>query len=164
MRALLERLGKPGVIGLGILLFCLSYWVGSVAPARQELADLNAESVRLAASVPAMAGQAGPDAGDRKFPPFSTATDTLKILDDLAVQHGLTLERASYRLVDAEGTRRLEMTVPLKAGYVPLRAWLREVLALPESPTLDDIVLRRRQASEPQVDAEIRLSFHFAPP
>lgn len=163
--AWLERLGKPGIVGLGILLFCLSFYFGNIAPAREELETQKAEASRLAATLPAGTTAAqGPDAVDRKFPPFSTATDSLKILDDLAVRHGVTLEKATYQLVDAENERRLEVTLPMKASYVPLRGWLRDVLALPESPSLEAIVLRRQKATDNTLDAEVRLAFHFSMP
>lgn len=162
--AWLERLGRPGIAGLGLLFFCLAYYFGNIAPARDTLDSLAREAAQLAARLPAGAATTEPAAEGGQLPPFATVTDSLKILDDLAARHGVALERATYQLNERDGERQLEVSLPLKAGYLPLRAWLRDVLALPESPTLDEIVLRRQQTTDATLDADVRLTFRFAPP
>lgn len=158
----LDRLGKPGIAGLGLLLFCLSFYLGNLAPARSELANLKPEAARLAA---APAGGQGDAAGPAKvgLPPFTTATEAQKELAALAERHGVNIERSTYLLSDQDGRRRLEVNLPLKAGYASLRSYLRDVLAQPAGPTLDELVLQRQKASDEVIEANVRLSYYFAP-
>lgn len=160
----LDLLGKPGIAAIGLLLFCASFYAGSIAPAQSELADLEREAARLAAAArPATPGSGPPAAASRELPAFTTATDSLKALAAVAEAHGLSIDRATYLLSDKEGQRRLEVNLPLKAAYAPLRAYLRDVLALPAAPFLDELVVQRQQATDPQLEANLRLSFYFAP-
>ncbi len=161
-RAALDRLGRPGIAGIGLLLFCLSYYSGSVAPGADELARLEGEKAQLSAADRAAPAAAEPAAG-QALPGFISATASLKALASIAQQHGLSVEQATYQLSDKEGQRRLEVSLPLKAAYPALRGYLRDVLALPAAPVLDELILQRQQAGEPQVDANLRLSFYFAP-
>jgi hypothetical protein len=84
----LERLGAPGVIGLGLLVLALSFYVGTVAPTLDELATQQAEQVRLRAALAstaaaAIAGGPGQMASGR-LPGFSAAPELLKQLHQLA--------------------------------------------------------------------------------
>lgn len=163
--AALDRLGKPGIVGLGLLLFCLSFYLGNVAPARQELARLHGEAARLTAAQ-LQGGERGAGASGeapRRLPSFTTATDSLKELSALAERHGLSIERSTYLLSEQEGRRRLEVNLPLKASYGSLRGYLRDVLVLPSAPVLDELVLQRQKASDEIVEANIRLSYYFLP-
>ena len=163
---LLDRLGKPGVIGVGLLIFCLVFYLGNIAPGQDELNRLSSEITRLQAAALDSRPSAGEQAltsaaGER--PAFATATESLKELSALAEQHGLTIERATYLLSNKEGQRRLEVSLPLKAGYPSLRAYLRDLLALPGGPVLDEMQLQRQKASETAIEANLRLSYYFAP-
>lgn len=160
--AAIERLGVPGIIGAGLLLFCVSFYFGATAPARSELADLRAEKDRLVAAA-ALAGRLRADAAPAQaLPPSAEAPELLKRLDALAAKHGVTVARTSYQVKTLDGTRRFEADVPLKAAYPLLRGYLRDVLALSPTASLDDLRLQRSQATDPAIDAEVRLSFGFA--
>jgi Tfp pilus assembly protein PilO len=162
----LDRLGKPGILGLGILIFCLSFYLGNIVPAQRELATLRSEASRLAAAQTAApetmsSTPASPVA--QQLPPFKNASEALKQLGSLAEQHGLTIERATYLLSERDGQRRLAVDLPLKASYASLRAYLRAVLALPAGPALDELILQRPKSSEALIEANVRLSYYFTP-
>ncbi|HEX6735811.1 MAG TPA: GspMb/PilO family protein [Azonexus sp.] len=156
----LDRLGRPGIVGIGLLLFCASYYSGNLAPGQEELARLENQAQQLAAT--ARPGTAPPPAG-RTLPAFGEATAALKALAAVAQQHGLAVDQASYRVSDKDGLRRLEVGLPVKAAYPALRAYLRDVLALPAAPVLDELSLQRVPSGEAQVEASLRLSFYFTP-
>lgn len=164
---LIDRLGKPGVIALGLLIFCLVFYLGNIAPAQDELSRLNSEVARLTAAARSSQAAAGSESlasASRARPAFSTATGSLKELSALADQHGLTIERATYQLSNKDGQRRLEVNLPLKAAYPSLRAYLHDLLALPAGPVLDELVLQRQKASDTAIEANLRLSYYFSPP
>lgn len=162
-----DRLGKPGVGAIGLLLFCLSYYVVSIAPARDELARLQGEQARLtverATTGPGPAAATAAKPASHPLPSFSTANDALKNLNAIAERHGVTVDRATYQLSDNNGLRRLRITLPLKGNYPSLRAWLNEVLEQPTTLTLDELTLQRRAASEALIEADAQLSYYFAP-
>lgn len=160
----LERLGRPGVIGLGLILFSLSFYLGSIAPAEDELARLKQEEKQLlAAARAAGAGEAGRPLPREPLPALEAFPALLKELNVLAERRGVAIERASYALTDVEGQRRMEIELPLKAPYPSLRAYLHDVLALRSSPSLDELSLQRRQSSDPLVEANVRLSYRVGP-
>lgn len=162
----LDRLGTPGIVGLGLMLFCLSFYLGSIAPAQDELVNLQQEAAQLlAVAGPPGAGEgegAERRAASEALRPLAALPELLKELNLLAQQRGIVIDRASYALSERDGQRRMEVNLPLVAGYPLLRAYLRDLL-LKGGPSLDELSFKRRQASDPQVEANIRLSYPLAP-
>lgn len=163
----LDRLGMPGIVGLGLMLFCLSFYLGSIAPAQAELVNLQQEAAQLVAVIgPPVAGEGegSERLADREaLRPLTALPGLLKELNLLAQQHGVAIDRASYALSEREGQRRMEINLPLVAGYPLLRAYLRDLMLLKGAPSLDELSFKRRQASDPQVEANVRLSYPLAP-
>lgn len=163
----LDQLGIPGVTGLGLLLFGFSFYFGSVAPDRAELSNLKQEESQLQAAVPARmreevgGGRAGHPLGVEQRLSQSEFPEVLRALNALAEPHGVTINRASYLLIDRDGKQRMEINLPLKCTYPALRAYLRALMMMPGAPALDELTLKRQQSSDPLVEATIRLSYPF---
>jgi hypothetical protein len=162
---MLERLGFPGVFGLGGLMFSISFYFGSIAPAETELASLRQEAAQLQARLPKVADAGHPVQQEvRKVPASITSfPDLLKLLNTQAEQRGVAIDRAFYALTDRDGQRRMEINLPLRASYPSLRGYLRDVLMHQEPPSLDELTLKRQHPTDTIVDANIRLSFLIAP-
>ncbi len=170
----LDQLGTPGVVGIGLLLFCLMFYEGSVAPAQAELADLKAQEEQLLAAAPsrtaeatAAADAAGRAAAEQSLLSVGAFPELLKELNALAEKRGVTIDRAFYALSEkegegGEGRRRLEISLPLRASYLSLRAFLRDIMQLKASPALDELKLSRQQATDPLIEVNVRLSYPFA--
>lgn len=156
----LEKLGYPGVVGLGLLIFCLAFYFGNVAPAHEELARLQRQQVRLSADVAAT--QDGRLGRRSKLPSLAEAPELLKQLNAVAEKHGIVVASTSYQLKERSGQLRLEVNLPLRAAYPSLRAYLRDALALAAPATITDVSLKRAQASDTVLDAQIRLSYSFS--
>lgn len=157
---LLERLGKPGVVALGVLLFCVAIYIGDIAPDEDRLASLQQQAATLSAQAPA------PGAPSKPPPVAAPPVDAnvfLKNFNALASQHGLNIERATYQPIERDGRRRLQINIPVRTTYPTLRNWLDALLADPAAPSIDTLTLQRQQASEPQVDATIQISVEIAP-
>jgi len=156
--ALLERLGLPGVIGAGLLLFCVVFYLAVVAPAqatRVELQERKAEQVALVGSPDAPASSRAP------LLPFSAAPALLTQLNALADQNGVAIERTTYLLRDEGGVRHLDVSMPVKAGYPALRGFLRDAMTQ-KAASLEELSLQRSLVTETQLQAQVRLSFRFA--
>lgn len=157
--AVLERLGPPGTIGIGVLLFCLAFHVGNVAPLLAERAALADAAAQLAAAA-GQRGSAAP-ANASPLPPLTDAPALLKRLNALTEKHGSVIERVTYQLKGTGSVLRLEVRLPLKMTYPALRAFLREALALSAVASLDEAALHRDHAGDLAVEARLRLSYAF---
>ncbi|HEX5394146.1 MAG TPA: hypothetical protein VFW68_12735 [Rhodocyclaceae bacterium] len=161
----LGRLGIPGVAGLGLLLFCLSFYAGNVAPLDDDLAKQKTEEARLTAAL-----------RDASRSPTSATTRPVEAIQPLGLQdapalllalsaaadnHSVSIERASYRITEQEGVRRLEVSLPVRGNYPSLRAYLRDVLSHPPV-VLEEVSLKRPSATDPLLDAQLRLSYPLA--
>lgn len=164
----LGRLGIPGITGLGLTLFCLSFYFGSFAPTQDKLAVLKLEQAQLLQS-PAVQSAAGEGskltqhaAVSEYLPSINEIPELLKKLNDNAAKRGVNSERASYHLTDKDGQRRIEVSLPLKGSYPALRSYLRDALTLTPVTSLDEVSLQRTQAGDPLINANIRISYYFA--
>lgn len=161
----LERLGHAGVLGLGLFLFCLAFYLGNVVPAREELASLQRQKAALAADAEARGGAASGTARDGRggrLPGMAEAPELLKQLDAVAGKNGISVASASYQLKERGGQLRLEVSLPLQSSYPSLRAYLRDTQALAAPAAIADITLRRAQAGDAALDTQLRLAFSFA--
>jgi Tfp pilus assembly protein PilO len=161
--AALEKLGLPGVAGLGLLLFSLSFYLGNLLPAQAELAALRHQKVQLqneaaARAVPGKAGAGGPA---HVLPSLAEVPELLKALNEAATRNGVTITRSSYQLKGRGGQQRLEISLPLRTTYPALRAWLKDAQALAAPATLAELSLQRSLAGEPQIEAQVRLAYAF---
>lgn len=164
----LDRIGLPGAIGAVLIVFCLGFYLVSVRPAQELLAARQREEAKLEreaarVAVPARDQAAAARADARALPPISEAPELLKALTALAGKHGIAADRATFVLDERGGQRRIQVKLPLKGAYPPLRAYLRELQTLSPSTSLDDVILQRKDATEATIDATVRLSFDFAP-
>lgn len=168
--SLLDRLGIPGVISLGLMLFCLSFYLGNLGPAQEALKDLKQEAAQLLAAAGGQAEDISETAATTRhlaspqpLLSLNTFPQILQDLNALAEQHGLVIEDASYTLTEDAGRRRMEINLPFKTHYLVLRAYLRAILLLKIAPSLDELTLKRQQSTDPLIEANLRLFYYFAP-
>lgn len=163
----LQALGIPGLLGVGLLLFCMSFYFGTIAPTQSQVAALKNEARALAATLRA------PDSNniavtlaetEAATPGIKPAFDPIEIIRRLraaAETSAVTMDRASYTISEKDGHRRIEVSLPTKGGYLPIKNYLREALALGRSAQIDSLVLQRARATDPVLDAELKLSFEL---
>ena len=161
-----QRLGKAGVIGLGLMLFNLSFYIGSVAPDREALADFERQRAELRErSSQAIAGAADESAGSAAapLPMLNQVPELLRSVYLLATQRGLAIDRASYALSEKEGLLRIEINLPMQTSYLVLRSFLTDVGGLKPPPAIDELTMKRRQVGDSLIEATLRLSWQLAP-
>lgn len=163
----LQSLGIPGVVGLGLVIFTVSFYFGNLAPDREGLASLELQRSALlqgAAQGRAKAADASSGAPSLGTPPtLLQMPELLRSIFSLAAQRGLVIERATYALSEKDALPRIELGLPLQGSYPALRSFLAEVDGLKPAPVIDELTLRRRQASDSLIDATVRLSWLLAP-
>ncbi len=171
LQRLADRLGLPGVIGIGLVLFSLMYSVTASLPARDRVATLERE-VAGAQQRPQQEAARGNDIESELtafygfFADSSSVPDALGRLNDAVARSGLTLEAAEYRLA-REGTLRLtryEVTLPLRGTYAQVRNFVSLLLDEMPQVALDDVTVKRESVSAPAIEARLRLSIYLALP
>lgn len=163
----LQALGVPGFVGVGLLLFCVSFYFGTIAAMQAQVLSLKHEARTLAAtlrapepsSVPgAVAATEAPAAGT---PPASDPIEIIRRLHAAAETAAVTVDRTSYTVSEKNDLKRIEVSLPTKGGYLPIRSYLRDALAVGRGAQLDSLVLQRARATDPVLDADLKLSFEL---
>lgn len=163
----LQALGIPGVVGFGLLLFCASFYFGTIAPLQARLDSLKNEARKLAETlrVPApntvSAVLAETDTALTGTKPASDPIEIIRRLNAAAVTSAVAVDQASYTLTEKDGVRRIEVGLPAKGGYLPIRSYLREVLMVGRGAQIDSLVLQRARATDLILDADLKLSFEL---
>lgn len=163
----LHALGIPGFLGVGLILFCVSFYFGTISPTQTQVIALKNEARTLAAllrvpepsNIPvAPTETAAASAGNK---PASDPLEIIRRLNAAAETSAVTLDRASYTISEKDGLRRIEVSLPIKGGYLPIKSYLREALAIGRSAQIESLVLQRARATDPILDADLRLSFEL---
>jgi hypothetical protein len=164
---MLEGLGAPGIIGIGVLLFCLPFYLGTVAPAEREVAKraaAAADTTRLTAQpVSAPAGAAELERFYRRFPTLDALQSELEGLYAHARASRLQLAQGEYRLEKGAGLAAYRVTLPVRGSYAQVRQFVGHVLKDMPTASLDALRFDRRKAGDTQVEAQVRLTIYLRP-
>jgi hypothetical protein len=170
----LHGLGRPGVTGIALLAFSLSLAVSTLWPSWQEL---KGERARFAAAQESMrtaaARAAAPDhspAGQLRafyavFPLHTEDPEPLAHMFAAARDSGLQLARGEYAVVTDRQTGLVQyrITLPVRGSYTQVREFVAASLKAVPALALDELTFERRNISETQVEARIRLTLYLRP-
>jgi hypothetical protein len=157
--------GWPALAGLLLLAGAVVvHWLG-VIPARTHTGDLRlqqSEMRKRASQQPS----AGADSSKRthefysSLPAPSGALDAIEVIHRLAAAKGVKLATGDYRLVREGNTQlqRYQITLPARARYPNLRAWIADVMNALPSAALEEVSFGRDDVSKDSVDARIRFT------
>ena len=167
LRRLLEALGAPGVIGIGVLVFCLPFYFASVAPAEREVARRSAaaaKTTRLAGQpVSAPDGAADLERFYRRFPTLDALQSELEAIYAHARASKLQLAQGEYRLEKGVGLAAYRVTLPVRGSYAQVRQFVGHVLKDMPTASLDAVRFDRRKAGDAQLEAQVRLTIYLRP-
>jgi hypothetical protein len=165
----LHSIGIPGLVGIGLTLFCGSFYLSSVAPIRVQLDASNSEALKLREALGKGAQVIGPsvrrdaNASVVETKPVADPIEIIRRLNAAAESSTVTMDRASYAVIDKDGGRRIEVSLPTKGSYKAIRSYLNDALAVGRGAQIDSLVLQRGRATEPMLDADLKLSFELDP-
>ena len=167
LRRILEALGAPGVIGIGVLVFCLPFYLASVAPAEREVAKRSAaaaKTTRLAGQpVSAPDGAADLERFYRRFPTLDALQSELEAIYAHARASRLQLAQGEYRLEKGVGLAAYRVTLPVRGSYAQVRQFIGHVLKDMPTASLDAVRFDRRKAGDAQLEAQVRLTIYLRP-
>lgn len=168
----LERLGTPGVVGLGIAAFALAYAFGALQPAFDSLEQLREREARAtkrtvqAAERPddARLAESQVEAFVAWLPRADEARQELLRLHAFADKHGLQLRSGEYRALpqpEVPGVRH-QVVVPLRGSYPSVRGFVTEALAEIPALALDAASLQRDAVTSAEVEVRLQFSLYTA--
>lgn len=163
----LQALGIPGFVGVGLLLFCASFYVGTIAPMQTQLGSLTTEAKKLAtalrssASNNASAAPVETKAASGEINPVADAMEIIRRLNAAAETAAVTVDRTSYTTTEKDSVRRIEVSLPTKGGYLAIRSYLRDALTVGRDAQIDSLVLQRARATDAVLGADLKLSFEL---
>lgn len=170
LRAEIERLGWPGVVGLGLLAFAAMLAVSALLPLHREVDRLRDEADALARRVGAgdRAG-AKPPVQDQLatfyafFPASDSSPDWLGRIYKIAQAKGVQLQSGEYRIERAASPRlrRYQMTLPVQGTYAQIRGFVGEVLEQVPAAALEEVTLKRESVESTRVEARVRLTLYM---
>jgi hypothetical protein len=170
LREELERLGWPGVVGLGLLAFAALIAVSTLLPLRGEVVRLRdaADALQRRIGGGDRAG-ARPQAQEQLatfyafFPPPDSTPDWLGRIHSIAQAKGVQLASGEYRLERAASPRlrRYQMTLPVQGTYAQIRGFVGAVLEQVPAAVLEEVSLKRENVETQRVEARVRLTIYL---
>ena len=161
-----RRLGRTGLAGLLILGIAALIHVGRTVPLEVETAVLEARASRLQANATRVVPRAVvvPASGFIDTLPATTAAATvIGQLEQLARAHDLQLLRGQYTQTPVPGTAllRWQVSLPIKADYPRLIAFIADSLQAQPTLALDELKLKRETIETPTLDADLRFNLYL---
>lgn len=169
LNALLVRLGAPGVLGLGLLLACIGFYVSGLAPLERELGAQRAGAEALRTRSSYQPASASSDARELHhffglFPTLDRMSEQLGRIYALARRQGLELTQGEYRLEKGAGLWSYRVILPLRGSYAQVRGFVTAVLSKDPVASVDALRLERGKPDDTALDAKLRLTLHFRAP
>jgi Tfp pilus assembly protein PilO len=172
VRRVLHRLGRPGIVAVGVLAMCPAFYFSAVIPAQERLAAAHAKALSLQerATHSATAQGRGPQTAAeqlaefyRVFPGEKSSPQWLEKLAALAESHGLSLDQGEYAPAPDKLDKlvRYQITLPLKGEYLQIRKFLSDLPVELPVVALESIQFQRQKIADPVVEARVRLVLYL---
>jgi hypothetical protein len=168
LRRFVEQLGTPGVLGIGVLLFCALFYVSGVRPMERELQAQQAVAERLKTRTPLQLVSRDRGEDLRRFyslfPTMDQLPRELERVYTMARTANLQVQQGEYRL-DARGAGLIayRVTFPIRGTYGQLRQFVDTTLKDMSTVALETLRFERKKAGDAQLDAQVRLTMYFRP-
>jgi len=169
VHAFLHVLGPAGVLGVGVLLFCIPFYLSTLRPVEDEIRTQHLAAERLRARSPYQPVSSGDRAEELHrfyslFPATGKLPDQLDRLYSSAQQAGLELPQGEYRLErHGDGLTLYRITLPLHGTYPQIRAFVGATMQNMPTASLDALQFESKKIGDPMLDAQMRLTLYFQP-
>ena len=170
-----QAVGTPGVVGVALLAFSLSFALSMLLPSWQELERQRMSAASTQESLPKAAARspmrdASPAAELRTFydmfPPRADAPEWLARVYAAAEEIKLPLSRGEYVVSTDQqtGLVRYRIVLPVRGSYSQVREFVAATLHAVPALALDEVTFERPKISEREVEARIRLTLYLKRP
>ena len=165
----LHFLGPTGVLGIGVLIFCVPFYFSAVSPAERELQAQRSVAERLRSRTPFQPVASEGRAEELRrfygvFPPVERLPDELERVYSLARAAKLELLQGEYRLEKPPfGIVFYRITLPIRGTYPQIRQFVAATLKSMPIASVDALRFERKKAGDSQLEAQLRLTVYFRP-
>jgi hypothetical protein len=165
----LQELGSAGVLGVGVLIFCVPFYFSAVRPAERELQAQRSVAERLRTRTPFQPVSSEGRAEELRrfyglFPTLEKLPDELERVYALARAAKLELLQGEYRLERPPfGIAFYRITLPIRGTYPQIRQFVGATLKTMPIASLDGLRFERKKAGDTQLEAQVRLTIYFRP-
>ncbi len=172
-RCLMRRapilLGWPGVVGIGLLVGCATFYFSTIQEAQAKLVTtrLSAlalqERLRLTGARQEESGQHTPEEQVaqfyRQFPRNGDLPRCMEKIFASAQKQGIGLAEGEYKVMRDKdgGLVRFHMTFPVKGDYPSIRKYLTSLTTDIPTLSLQQVKFKRQKVGDVTVDANINL-------
>ncbi|MGC2167014.1 MAG: type 4a pilus biogenesis protein PilO [Gallionella sp.] len=172
MRHWLTVLGKPGIVAIGLLVICGSWYLTSIRPLQQRFDDAQ-RAAKLQQQqnlnpVARITGTKGTPADQleefyRFFPVEHKSPELLEKLSSIAQQNGLQLNDGEYKVTrDKAGMlMRLGISLPVRGTYPQIRNFLSSLKTDIPSLVLEKVQFERKNIVDSSVQTKIALALYL---
>lgn len=168
LRRWLDALGPAGVVGLGVLGFCVPFWFGALLPIEREVAKRTAAAAAQRTRPPVQAVSAPEGAAElerfhRRFPTLDGLQAEVESVYAHARAARLQLAQGEYRLEKGAGLAAYRVTLPVRGSYPQVRQFIGLILKNMPTASLDGLRFDRKKAGDAQLEAQVRLTIYLRP-
>lgn len=167
-----EHLGVPGVVGIGVGVFTLAFVYTALRPAYEALDALREREVRAAKRMVRDDQRPNNDRGTeanveslvRWLPKADEARQELLRLQAFADKHGLQLKSGEYRALPQTelAVLRHQVLVPVKGTYLNVRGFVTQALDELPALALDAATLQRDGVTAKEIEGRLQFSLYTA--
>ena len=167
LRALVEKLGPVGGLGVALLFGCAVFFFTAVVPVEDEMAALQEQ--RMAEDLARRTGRRTVDSASQLnefmafFPTGDTTSHWLGLVYEAASKEGLELAQGTYKVRGESGVGLMayQVTLPVRGAYPQVRRFIGRVLADVPAASLESIAFQRERSADGAVDAKVVFTLHL---
>jgi hypothetical protein len=166
----LLRLGWPGIVGISLLVICLTLYLSTILPLQARMAE--------AQHIVALAGEQFSKAGTHRgegtpseqlvkfykfFPAEKNSPEWLEKLVVVAEKNGLNLNEGGYQVTRDKAGRlmRFRITLPVHGRYQQIREFLASLSTEIPIMALENVQFERNKIIESAVNAKVKLVLYL---
>jgi hypothetical protein len=163
-------LGRQGIMAIGLLSLCIPFYFSTLRPMQLSLQELriNLKSIQDPTSKKANINLSVSPVEQLAefyefFPPEEDSPHWLGLMMEIANKNGLVLKHGEYAVVrDSIGQlRRFKITLPVQGSYPQIRKYLAALIANIPSMSLEHVQFERKDISDTQLQAKIKLVLYL---
>jgi hypothetical protein len=174
-----ERLGAPGKIGLGLVVFSAVFFLAAVLPRQAESSALILKAETMAARVkpelvahahegegvqPKMSGSQALKVFYAFFPNTDSTPFWISEVVQAAGKHGVEINGTEYRLDREKDVKlaRYEMVLPVRGQYPRVRGFVADALRAVPAMALADVAIKRESVGSELLEANLKFNLYLS--
>lgn len=178
MRWQTERLGAPGKIGFGLIVFSIVFFVAAVLPRQAEVSELMEKAEAVQASLRSAPVQAQVSGGKSRkiqghqalqafydfFPNIDSTPAYIREVVQSAAQHNVEIAGTEYRMAREKDVKlaRYEMMVPVRGRYPEVRGFIADALRAVPAMALVDVMIKREGVETELLEASLKFNLYLS--